>query len=199
MLAARDQENLVHGHQAAAAAKPLNQGAKQLAPKTPGNKVPKTPFKVPLNDENGPAGFGGVKAVLKTGIRGNENLMTVGKKGGLGDKNAFITPLGTFTSDKSLCIYCKSSSAHTGPRNRAPLGLKTTNARAKAFHKPGPSILENDFDKGAQKSATARKPKARVSQAEMTKVEILGDKDELADREIEYMPPRSIGMHSPYT
>ncbi|SLM33990.1 hypothetical protein LPUS_02642 [Lasallia pustulata] len=174
MLAARDQENLVHGHQAAAAAKPLNQGVKQLAPKTPGNKVPKTPFKVPLNDENGPAGFGGGKTVLKMGARGNENLMTVGKKGGLGDKNAFVTPL--------------------GPRNRAPLGLKTTNARAKAFQTPGPPIPENDLDKGAQRSATARKPKARVSLAEMTKVEILGDKDELADREIEYMPPRSIDL-----
>ena len=66
MLAARDQENLVHGHQAAAAAKPLNQGLGQLLPKTPGNKVPKTPFKVPLNDENILGGLGGGKTGLKT-------------------------------------------------------------------------------------------------------------------------------------
>lgn len=94
MLAARDQENLVHGQQAAAASKPLNQGIRQLQPKTPGNKVPKTPFKIPLNDENGGFGNGGGKTGLKLNGKGNENFMTVGKKGGLGDKNAFITPLG---------------------------------------------------------------------------------------------------------
>lgn len=53
MFAARaDQENAVHAHQQAAAAKPLNQGIKGLAAKTPGNRAPKTPFKIPLNDEN---------------------------------------------------------------------------------------------------------------------------------------------------
>ena len=101
MLAARDQENLVHGHQAAAASKPLNQGTKQLPPKTPGNKVPKTPFKVPLNDENGPPRFGGGKLGMQVNGRGTENLMTGGRKGGLGDKNAFVTPLGT--SPMPLC------------------------------------------------------------------------------------------------
>ena len=86
MLAARDQENLVYGHHQAAAAKPLNQG--RLQPKTPGNKYPKTPLKIPLNDENAPVGFGG-----KSG-KGNglENLMT--GKGATFDKNAFVTPMG---------------------------------------------------------------------------------------------------------
>ena len=96
MLAARDQENLVHGHQAAAAAKPLNQGARQLPPKTPGNKAPKTPFKIPLNDENGIFGNGaGPKTTFRINGKGNENLMTGTKTGGLGDKNAFFTPIGT--------------------------------------------------------------------------------------------------------
>lgn len=90
MLAARDQENLVHAHQAAAAAKPANQTTRPLAPKTPGNNVLKTPFKIPLNDEN--------RTVLgkKTGLnyngKGNENLTVMGKKAGIADKNAFITP-----------------------------------------------------------------------------------------------------------
>ena len=92
MLAARDQENLVHGHQAAAASKPLNQGTRQLAPKTPG-KVPKTPFKLPLNDENNAGGFGVGKGGVKTDGKGNENML-LGPKGGLGDKNAFVTPMG---------------------------------------------------------------------------------------------------------
>ena len=82
MLAARDQENLVHGHQQAAASKPLNQGTRQLPPKTPGQRVPKTPFKVPLNDENGQGPFGGIKTGLKANGKGNENL------------TAFKTPLG---------------------------------------------------------------------------------------------------------
>jgi len=93
MLAARDQENLVHAHQAAGASKPLNQGTRQLAPKTPGNKVPKTPFKIPLNDENG--GLGGGKGGVKANAKGNENMVTGAKKGGLGDKDAFVTPMGT--------------------------------------------------------------------------------------------------------
>ena len=83
MLALRDQENLVHGHQAAAASKPLNQGARQLGPKTPGNKVPKTPaFKLPLNDENGDGIFGGGGGG-KTGLKINGN-----------GKNTFATPMG---------------------------------------------------------------------------------------------------------
>jgi hypothetical protein len=89
MLAARDQENLAYGHQAAAASKPLNQGVRTLQPKTPGNIYPKTPLKIPLNDENAPAIFGG-----KPG-KGNglENMMTGGKKGTTYDKNAFVTPV----------------------------------------------------------------------------------------------------------
>ena len=79
MFAVRDQENLVHGHQTAAASKPLNQSTRQLPPKTPGNKVPKTPLKIPLNDENENNDLGAGKATLKA-------------KGGL--KNAFVTPIG---------------------------------------------------------------------------------------------------------
>lgn len=81
MLALRDQENLVNTHQTAAAVKPLNQGVKQLPPKTPG----KTPFKVPLNDENNPLAFG------KRTAKGNGNRQENGKPG----KDAFATPMGT--------------------------------------------------------------------------------------------------------
>ena len=89
MLAARDQENLIHGHHQAAASKPLNQSTRSLQPKTPGNKYPKTPLKVPLNDENVPTGFGG-----KTGKgKGWEGLAT--GKNATFDKNAFVTPIGT--------------------------------------------------------------------------------------------------------
>lgn len=99
MLAARDQENLVHVHQTAAASKPLNQGTKTLQPKTPGNKVPKTPFKIPLNDKPGNTVLGGGKNGLKARFGGNENLVTGGKKGVIGDKTAFVTPLGIIISE----------------------------------------------------------------------------------------------------
>ncbi|KAJ5180497.1 hypothetical protein N7492_003707 [Penicillium capsulatum] len=80
MLALRDQENLVNTHQTTAAAKPLNQGTRQLPPKTPG----KTPFKVSLNDENNPRAFG------KQTAKGNGNRLGDGKPG----KDAFVTPFG---------------------------------------------------------------------------------------------------------
>jgi hypothetical protein len=93
MLASRiDQENRLHDRGAATGSKPLN------AAKTPGHKAapPKTPFRVPLNDENaitrgagaGPAG--GKNSAMKTGAKG-ENVMTVGKKM---LNSAFITPAG---------------------------------------------------------------------------------------------------------
>jgi hypothetical protein len=86
MLAAKDQENLVHGHQTLAASKPLNQGSRAAPPKTPGNQYPKTPIRIPIRDENAPTGFGKGK--------GNENIATGGKPGNGFDKNAFVTPMG---------------------------------------------------------------------------------------------------------
>jgi hypothetical protein len=99
LLAARsDQENLVQAHLQAAASKPLNQGTAKAynATKTPaaGKGLPKTPFKVPLNDENVTLNFG--KTVLKTNGKGAD--LTVKK----GDKSSFVTPAGTFGA--STCV-----------------------------------------------------------------------------------------------
>jgi hypothetical protein len=88
MFAIRDQENLVHGHQQLAASKPLNQSTRGAPPKTPGNKYPKTPLKIPLRDENEQNHFGG-KSVLGT------------KGKGLGN-NAFVTPMGEYSSKSTL-------------------------------------------------------------------------------------------------
>lgn len=98
ILAANDQENLVHNLQAGAAGKSLNAGLKGFNAKTPGNKAPKTPFKVPLNDEN--AVFKGGKSVLKTNGKGNENVLMTVKKGGKLDDNAFVTPAGKPRRDR---------------------------------------------------------------------------------------------------
>jgi hypothetical protein len=84
MLATQaDQENFIHGQQTAAASKPLNQNLRAFAAKTPGNKAPKTPFKVPLNDEN--AIYGGKSGLKTNGGKAKPTL----------DKSAFITPAGS--------------------------------------------------------------------------------------------------------
>jgi hypothetical protein len=92
ILAANDQENLVHSLQAGAAGKSLNAGVKGFGAKTPGHKAPKTPFKVPLNDEN--VVFKPGKSILQAKGKGAENLLMTAKKGGKLDENAFVTPAG---------------------------------------------------------------------------------------------------------
>jgi hypothetical protein len=78
MFATRaNQENAVYAQQTAVVGKPLAQGPKQIAPKTPA-KAPnasKTPWRAGKNDENGKLGFGDLK----------------GKQGKV-DPSAFVTP-----------------------------------------------------------------------------------------------------------
>ena len=105
MFAARtNNENAIYEQQTAAAAKPLNQGVKGLAPKTPANKAPKTPFKVPLNDENATLGLG------KTGGKGKQDSLFGEGKSGKMDRNAFVTPAGKL----------KIGRYHVGPRLMRP-------------------------------------------------------------------------------
>ncbi|KAI9744303.1 MAG: hypothetical protein M1818_002455 [Claussenomyces sp. TS43310] len=169
MLSARDQENLVHGHQQAALSKPLNQNVRTAPPKTPGNKYPKTPLKLLLHDENDPAGLGG-KSVLGTKGKGAEHAVIGGKNGAGPDKPTLVTPM--------------------GPRVRAPLGMKTTNAKTKAFQTPAPPTVHNNIDKTQAKQTSARRPKPKVSHAETIKLDNWGDdRDPLEEREVEYAPP----------
>ena len=150
LLAQQDQENLTYGHQTIAASKSLNQAKKALLPKTPGIKTTKTPFRLPLNDENG---IDARKASLKKGK-------------GKGD--VFVTP--------------------NAPKGRAPLGQKTTNAKAKPFQTP-----KDDPGKSKQASS-ARKPRVRVSHTEPVKIDVLSNQNEEEEPEIEYMPPRAQAL-----
>ncbi|KAJ8608048.1 hypothetical protein MRB53_039883 [Persea americana] len=120
MFAYRDQENLVDQQQQAAAAKPLNQGIKGLAPKTPGNT-----FK---SSNNG-----------RTQRQEDENRVFGTLRGAKQDKLSFVTP---------------------APRERAPLGVRTTNA--KAFQTPLP--FPQKTTKRAPLSTSAKKPKLRIHQ-----------------------------------
>lgn len=76
----------------------------------------------------------------------------------------------------------------TGPRTRAPLGMKTTNAKAKAFQTPSGPAAEKDLDKTQAKQTSARRPKQKVTQT--VKLDIHGDDPgPLEAREVEYAPP----------
>jgi hypothetical protein len=99
MFVSRDQENLAHAHQTTAAAKPLNQSVRALQSKTPGNRVPKTPLRVALNDENKPLGLNGQKTGLKRVTNGNENILQTNRKDGKLDQKGFVTPIGKFDMD----------------------------------------------------------------------------------------------------
>lgn len=94
-LAAHDQENAVRSLQVGPGGKPLNAGVKGLGAKTPGNKAPKTPYKVPLNDEN---------IFTKGGKgKGNENVLLTTNKGGKLDASAFVTPAGKSNKQQAAC------------------------------------------------------------------------------------------------
>jgi hypothetical protein len=85
MLAARDQENLVARHHNGAVIK-QQQNSRQLPPKTP--------MKIPLNDENAVHKLAGAKSILTGRPKGNENLTTLSKgTKGLNGGN-FVTPMG---------------------------------------------------------------------------------------------------------
>lgn len=80
-----------------------------------------------------------------------------------------------------------------GPRNRAPLGLKTTNAKAKVFPTPGPLPLDNEAKKEEPRMGSARRVKPKASPAKMTRIEVLGDQNEIEEEDVEYMPPPAKG------
>ena len=79
MLAARDLENRVAAHHNGAALKQQQQA---------GRLYPKTPVKIPLNDENATHAAG--KSALGNGnrTRGNENMQLTSKR------SNFVTPVG---------------------------------------------------------------------------------------------------------
>ncbi|OJD10561.1 hypothetical protein ACJ73_09757 [Blastomyces percursus] len=177
MLAARDQENLIHAHQTAATAKSLNQSTRQLQPKPPGNRAPKTPLKPSLNDENNPLAFGGGRKTGKVNNGQNENLLRPGKDMIAGG-NAFVTPM--------------------AQRSRAPLGMKTTNAKANAFQTPAPSLGTSKPAKTTKRPSTTRKlkqsaPEIQPSQSRAVTVE--NTPEDVPD--IEYMAPKPTPLPDP--
>ncbi|GKT49285.1 uncharacterized protein ColSpa_09466 [Colletotrichum spaethianum] len=155
MLAIRD-ENAVNAAQAAR----LAPGKGQLAPKTPGARYPKTPLKIPLNDENA---VGGAKTVLAP--KSNGNIQGTVKKQNL------VTPSET--------------------RARAPLGNKTTNAKARSTQNAG----GKDLEKTQTKPTTTKKLKQRSPSVGPLKLEVRNDQAGPAEEpDVEYAPPPAMDL-----
>lgn len=74
-----------------------------------------------------------------------------------------------------------------GPRIRAPLGMKTTNAKTKTFQTPA-AAPEKDLEKIQVPKSTIRRAK-KITHVETVKLQVHGDESPLADREVEYCPP----------
>lgn len=69
--------------------------------------------------------------------------------------------------------------------------MKTTNAKAKAFQTPSGPAPEKELEKTQPKQQTsARRPK-KLIHGDSVKLEVHGDESPLADRDVEYCPPRT--------
>ncbi|KAF9881297.1 hypothetical protein CkaCkLH20_01447 [Colletotrichum karsti] len=156
MLAIRD-ENAVNAAQAAR----LAPGKSQMAPKTPGARYPKTPLKIPLNDENA-VGAG------KTALANKSNAK--GPVQGTVKKQNLVTPSET--------------------RARAPLGNKTTNAKAKSTQNTGVKDIVKEFEKTQTKPTTTKKLKQRSPSAVPYRLDVRNDEAGPAgEPDVEYAPP----------
>ncbi|CAH0053452.1 unnamed protein product [Clonostachys solani] len=131
-------------------------------PKTPGARYPKTPLKYGQNDENAPTAFAGKNGLGGTRLGGQDKItMTKGKQ-------SMVTP--------------------TGPQSqsRAPLGNKTTNAKARAGQVGGTKNIE----KSQAKPTTVQKPKPKVISQGPLQIEADTKSFDPLEDEPEYAPPK---------
>ncbi|KAL4728419.1 hypothetical protein ACLX1H_005164 [Fusarium chlamydosporum] len=165
MLAAhRDQENLVLSQQV-----PTKQQHS--------SRFPKTPSRFAQHDENAPTAFAG-KGGLKTINKGN------------GPRQAMVTPMGiddVFKDRGQWLIQLQT----TGTRSRAPLGNKTTNAKAKNGQLGGVKNLVKDIEQ-TQLKPTAQKPKQRPVDLAPLEIRLKEEQKtiEPQEEEPEYAPPK---------
>lgn len=79
-------------------------------------------------------------------------------------------------------------------RDRAPLGAKTTNIKAKAFQTPAPLTVGNAF-KTQQRNSSARKARLKIHRPEVASVEASpGLEENEEEPDIEYCPPKITGV-----
>ncbi|GAO17002.1 hypothetical protein UVI_02022220 [Ustilaginoidea virens] len=139
-------------------------------PKTPGARYPKTPGNFGRNDENAPSIFAG-KNAADTGVRMAGNGKSVlGKP--TGQRQALVTPLEN--------------------RNRAPLGNKTTNAKARPGHTVAVKDRVREIENTQIRQTSMQKPKQRPVDLQPQKLTMQPDDmtGTAGAPEPEYAPPR---------
>ncbi|KAJ3498776.1 hypothetical protein NLG97_g847 [Lecanicillium saksenae] len=141
-------------------------------PKTPGSRYPKTPMgRFAKNDENAPTAFTGKNIIAGTAKNtGNGKLMAMPT----GQRQVLATPLGT--------------------QSRAPLGNKTTNAKARPNQSGAGKEKARPIEASQLKPATQR-PKLRQTELAAPKFEVQPDKKErVTEEEPEYAPPAPLPL-----
>ncbi|KFH46253.1 hypothetical protein ACRE_029100 [Hapsidospora chrysogenum ATCC 11550] len=135
-------------------------------PKTPGARYPKTPLKLGQNDENIPTAFAG-----KTGLKG---------------------PRAAGGNDKILMTKGKGMVTPMEQRTRAPLGAKTTNAKARTGQTGGVKGMVKELERTQMRQPTAQKAKPKSS----LQIAVKSDQEETHDigEEPEYAPPRPVDL-----
>lgn len=133
--------------------------------KTPGARYPKTPSRFGQNDENAPNAFAG-----KTGLGGTKqfggNDKTAMKANGT--RQALVTP---------------------NTRNRAPLGNKTTNAKARPGQAGGVKDIVKELEK-TQLKPTTHKPKQISVDMAPIEFKVRNEPKSTEEEEPEYAPPK---------
>ncbi|KHN95407.1 uncharacterized protein MAM_06684 [Metarhizium album ARSEF 1941] len=148
------------------------QGLTKQQPKTPGARYPKTPGNFGRGDENALIAFAD-KSALGGGAKpgGQDRLMT-GKL--TGQRQTMFTPMNN--------------------RARAPLGNKTTNAKARTGRTVGVKDMVREIEKTQTKQTSGQRPKQRpVDPAPIklnTEHDTRGGADDNGVPEPEYAPPR---------
>lgn len=201
MFAAHDQENLVSIHQAAANHK-QHATARGLQPKTPGARYPKTPLKVPLNDENAVRGLGG-KSVLANKTNADKSQW-VTPAAGESRQPRVQSPESRVQSpsplDKPPITNMSAYQYHTEPRTgRAVLGNKTTNAKARTHQTlNGKAPAVHELERSQVRPTTVSRPKPLAPKAESSKLQILLDhSDPLSDEvDTNSAPPPELPYES---
>jgi hypothetical protein len=91
-----------------------------------------------------------------------------------------------------------SSPSVLGPRTRAPLGAKTTNAKGRALQTPAPALQTIKPDKTQRPSTTRKSVKSKITVAPSEPVRsslLVLEEDDVPD--IEYAPPPPIELPDP--
>lgn len=86
----------------------------------------------------------------------------------------------------------RSDSSCVGPRSRAPLGMKTTNAKARAGATPAAPLGTNKPEKSNRKNSTVKKA-ATNAPLKSAEPELSQKSPDAEDRDVEYMPPKPKG------